>query len=173
MLNLSIPTEPRWIDLPLGVRVKIKPMDVLVITAARKHAERELRQMRATRNERIECGAPIADLPDLDDEILAETIARMEFARGLARYAIIAFEGVGNEAGTEALPFSQDNAQALVLHPELMEPFLMACLTPVAALAAEGNVSATGPNGSTDPVATTADPAQASAPTVPGSQTIQ
>jgi hypothetical protein len=173
MFTLSIPTEPRWVDLPLGVRVKIKPMDVLVITAARQHAARELRRMRADRAERIEVGAPIADLLDLDDDILAETITRMEFARGLARYGIIAFEGVGNEAGTEALPFTQANAQALVLHQDLMEPFLMACLAPVTALAAEGNGSATGPNGSTDPVASTADPAQASAPTAPGSQTIQ
>lgn len=173
MFSLAIPTQPRWIDLPKGVRVRVKPLDVLVITAARRLAERGLRQMRAERTDRLECGAPVTDLPDLDDDIVAETLARMEFAGGLARYGVIAFDGVGNADGSDALPFSPENAQALVLHPDMMEPFLLAYLEPHAALAAEGNGSATTPDGSTDLVANTAATAPAPAPTAPGSQAIQ
>lgn len=165
MFTLDIPTAPYWIDLPLGVRVQVKPLNTLVITASRQFAARELRRMRAERAERLETGAPVSDLPDLDDDILADTIVQMEYARGLARYGVIDFRGVGQADGPDALPFSAANAQALVLHPDMMEPFLMAYLAPHVALATEGNGSAATPDGSTDGAVTTAPGAQAPATT--------
>jgi hypothetical protein len=167
MFTLAIPTEPRWVDLPKGVRVQIKPLDVLVMTSARNAARREIKAMRQERAERIDVGAPTDDLPDLDDLVTYEVMVNMAFARGLARYAITDFDGVGNAAGTEALPFSPTSAEALVLHPDMMEEFLLACMGPEAALATEGNVSATEPAGSTDPVATIATTAPASATPAP------
>lgn len=168
MFSITLPTEPRWLDLPMGVRVKVRPLDGLVITAARRHVQREVLRMRADRTEREDAGVPADDLPDLDDENMAEAMFRLEFARALAKYGVIDFEGVGDASGAVAVPFSAGMAQALVVHPDMIDAFLAAYLSPHTELTSEGNASAATLNGSTGGAASIAADAMASAPGAQG-----
>jgi hypothetical protein len=168
MFSLALPTEPRWLDLPMGVRVKVRPLDGLVITAARRHVQREVLKMREDRTEREAAGVPADDTPDLDDPNMAEAMFRLEFARALAKYGVMDFDGVGDASGSVAVPFSSEMAQALVVHPDMMDAFLTAYLAPTTALATEGNGSAVTLNGSTGGAASIAADAMASVPDAQG-----
>lgn len=160
MFSLDIPNEPYWLDLPLGVRVKVRPLSGLVIAAARRLVQRDAIAILTERRERMDAGVPADDLLDLDDECLRDAFERVEMARGLGRYGIMAWEGVGNADGTDAVPLTPDNAEAMATHPDMMDAFLTAYFKPVEALAAEGNASAPMPNGTTAPGANTAADAQ-------------
>jgi len=164
MFSLTIPTEPRWLDLPMGVRVKVRPLDGLVAGAAKRHAKRELMRMRQEMEERIAAGVPTDGLPDLDDPNVAESLAEMEYARALAKYGVMEFDGVGDLSGEKAIPFSSEMAQALVVHPDIMDDFIRSYMAPVISQVAEGNASATTLNGSTGAVANTATDASEPAP---------
>lgn len=162
MFSLDIPTEARWIDLPDGVRVLVKPLDGIVITAARNHAVTMIRKLADKRAELEAANVPTDSVPDVSDEALRVAMIEFEFARGLARYGIINFEGVGDQNG-DALPFTRARAEALAVHPAMMESFVAAYLEPQARVSAEGNASATAPGGSTGAVENTAPVAEKTA----------
>lgn len=157
MFHLDLPTEPRWIDLPFGVRVQVKPLDAPILAAARGAAIRAVRE---------ELGVP-GEQPD-DDPAWRDARIEQELARGLARYGALDWEGVG-DAWDRPLPFSQDGMAALLHHPGMPEAFSLAYTTPVARLDAEGNASAPAPNGSTAGAPDTAPDAESGAPSAPPS----
>jgi hypothetical protein len=167
MFRLDIPSEPYWLDLPQGVRVKVRPLDAMVEAAARNSARSALSAARAEIAERLAVGAPVSDLPDLADENLEVAFLKIEMARGLARYGMMEWEGVGDEDGTAPLPFNAERAARLASHPAIMDAFLLAYFAPVSAMAAEGNASPLTPNGSTAAGGTTADAVEPIAPTAP------
>ena len=47
MLTLDLPVEPYWLDLPRGVRDKIRPVTTAVIAAAQAGSARRLGALRA------------------------------------------------------------------------------------------------------------------------------
>ena len=158
MFNLDLPTEPYWLDLPCGVRVQVRPLTGVIMSAARQAAIADVLVLRAQRQENLDAGMPVDDLPDTDDPVMNEALIGAALIKGLARYGIQAWDGVGSPDGTP-LPFSKDGAERLALHPDLMEPFRNAYLAPQAALAAEGNASAAMPNGGSALAANTAEAA--------------
>lgn len=163
LFTLDAPTEARWLDLPQGVRVLVKPLDGLVVTAARVHARQMIMRLHAAYMERVEVNAPTDGMADVTDDAMREAMIQFEFARGLARYGIIDWDGVGKTAD-DPLPFTTKGAEALAVHPDIREAFVEAYLAPQAKVDAEGNASPTAPDGSTDAVGPTATDAATSAP---------
>lgn len=162
MLRLSLAPEPYWLDLPQSVRVQVRPLTAAVMGAAQSYAERIIRERILQQAEILGFGAPI-DGPDYRDTDVRAGAVSEELAVGLARFGIIAWEGVGDEAGTP-LPLS-DAARAAFGRSELSGEFLKAYSAPLRQVDAEGNASAPVPNGSSVLGATTADVAPTPAPT--------
>ena len=149
MFRLTIATDACWLDLPHGVRVLVKPLSGLVMQAARTHAVHALSQMRQQFEERQEAGAPTDGLPDLSDPVIYDVMLKWELARGMGKYGIIDFQGVADDTG-QALPFTPARAEALSVHPEMMEAFVNAYTAQLDQVTAEGNASSPAPSGSTD-----------------------
>ena len=153
MFSIAPPEEPRWIDLPHGVRAEVRPADGLVRAAAEAAVLREVREQEEQRAERLELGADCADLLDLADPDLRRTYLGLGIAAKLARYAILRWEGV-------AQPLTPELAEAMMVrHPEMGLAFLDALLAPAQKVAEEGNASAPAPSGSSAGAPITAEAA--------------
>jgi len=161
MLQLLRFPEPYWLDLPDGVRVKVRPLSAAVLGAAEASARRQLAGLFAEHQERIATSAPTDDLPDVFDDDTRRGLLASYLAAGLARHGIVAWEGIG--AGDEAAPVTPENVALFAAMPIGLR-FLEAYETAVAGITAEGNASATTPHGSSDVVATTAAVAPETAP---------
>lgn len=131
MLTLDIPTEPRWLDLPDGVRLRVRPVTTAVMQAAQSGAARRLEAAR-------EAG-PLD--PDWE-----RGLAFLYLVQGLARHAVLDWQGVGDAAGT-SLPLSPEAVDRLMEHDAIASAFWMRATAPVQALVAEGNGCAPAPAG--------------------------
>jgi hypothetical protein len=90
MLRLNLARKACWLDLPMGVRLKVEPLTTAIMVAARTDPG-------------------VRDLPPgTPDDAIA-----VAFAKGIALRAIIGWEGVGDEDGT-TLPISPDGIAALL-----------------------------------------------------------
>lgn len=153
--RLTAPTEPYWLDLPQGVRMKVRPLDGPRVAAAQAAAAGALAQIQTTINGRTDAGMPVDDLPDLSDGPLREGVLMGLFARALARYGAVEWSGVCDMIGDD-LPFSRDGAEALVTDLRMMRPFIDKYFEPISEIHTEGNVSAPLPNLSSEMGADTA-----------------
>lgn len=147
MLTLDVPTGPRWLDLPEGVRVRIRPVTTAVIEAARAAADRGMAEARQAEGE-------IA----LDREVGLRMALLIE---GLAQHAIIDWEGVADAAG-QALPVSPAAiTQMMTQHYHIAAAFWVQATAPASEVAAEGNGCAPAPPGDGAAVPPTAGVANA------------
>lgn len=142
MLRLNLTNAPRWIDLAPGVRVEVLPMGTGLIGRAQ------------------------VDLRKARDDADESPIDRPAFAKAIARHAIIAWEGVGDENGAP-LEVSPNGIAALLECYPLYLAFERAYTNPGLILADEGNVFAPLPNGTSvgaRPIATNASVVVPTAP---------
>ena len=135
MLTLDLATEPRWLDLPLGVRLKLRPLTTTLMIAARSDP--------ALRGLPAEAG----------DEAVA-----LVFGKALARIAILDWEGVGDAAG-DPVPVSPEGIDALLDLWPVFERFQTGYVARGLELDAEKNASAPSPTGSGAGARATAPPA--------------
>lgn len=153
MIDLKFPTEPVWLDLPMGVRVQVRPYRAAILNAARVYAGRVLEALAKAEADRREAGLPPSpDDAGLDDPDMRAGLSEMLVHKGIARHAIIAWEGVGGEA-------SPENFGRLMESPVFAGPFMDKYLALRTILDAEGNASAPAPNGTSAagaPIATAA-----------------
>ena len=131
MLHLDIPTEPCWLDLPEGVRLLTRPVTTAVMQAAQSAAARRLEAAR-------EAG-PLD--PDWE-----RGLAFLYLVQGLARHAVLEWQGVGDATGAP-LPLSPEAVEALMQHDAIASAFWAGATAPVRALVAEGNGCAPAPPG--------------------------
>jgi len=136
MLRLNLARAPYWIDLGLGVRVKVEPLTTALMVAARSDP--------AIRN--LSAGTP-------DDEIA------VIFGRVLAERAILDWEGVGDAEGNPAAVSPESIAALLDIWP-IFERFQMGYVAKGLELEQEKNASAPSPNGSTAGAKAIARPAR-------------
>ena len=65
MIRLNLPTEPYWLDLPLGVRLLVRPLDTAVYEACRyravRNAKRKGRPAPEVRRDETATSAPSND----------------------------------------------------------------------------------------------------------------
>ena len=99
MLRLNIKTEPYWLELGLGVRVKVRPCTSPIFYAARAFMNKRLTELGEEYRKRKDLGLPLEDFPLLDNSEVREALAEEFLSLGLARAAIIEWEGVLESEG--------------------------------------------------------------------------
>jgi len=136
MLRLNLARAPYWLDLGLGVRVKVEPLTTALMVASRSDPV-------------------VRSLPEgtSDDEIA------VIFGRVLAERAILTWEGVGDADGNPA-PVTPEGIAALLDIWPIFERFQMSYVAKGLELEAEKNASAPSLNGSTAGAKTIARPAR-------------
>ena len=125
MLRLNLAREPYWLNLCLGVRVRVEPLTTALMVAARSDPS-------------------VRILPEgtSDDEIA------VIFGKVLAARAILDWEGVGDTGGTPVAVTPEGIAALLDIWP-IFEKFQMGYVAKALELDAEKNASAPSPIGST------------------------
>jgi hypothetical protein len=119
MLKLTpIQTEPTWLDLLPGVRLRLKPPTVVMILAARNVAGDVYRADRD------------AAEPNKDPHIAIT--ATIEMVRAYARQRIDGWEGIGDEAG-EPIPATRENIDRAMGMVAFHEAFDLGVLAPAMA----------------------------------------
>jgi hypothetical protein len=125
MLRLNLAREPYWLDLGLGVRVRVEPLTTALMVAARSDPA-------------------VRGLPEgtSDDEIA------VIFGKVLAERAILNWEGVGDADGNPT-PVTPEGIAALLDIWPIFERFQMGYVARGLELEQEKNASAPLPSGST------------------------
>ena len=136
MLRLNLAREAVWLDLALGVRVKVEPLTTAIMVAARTDPA-----VRA-----IASGMP-------DDSIA------VIFAKAIAARAIVDWDGVSDTDGAP-IPVSPEAIDALLDLWPIFEKFQTAYVAKGLELEAEKNVSPPSPTGSSVGATATAKPAK-------------
>lgn len=139
MLRLNLAREPYWLDLGLGVCVRVEPLTTALMVAARSDPA-------------------VRGLPEgtSDDEIA------VIFGKVLADRAILDWEGVGDADGNPT-PVTPEGIAALLDIWPIFERFQMGYVARGLELEAEKNGSAPLPSGSTAGVKATAQRARKAA----------
>ena len=94
MIQLSLMTEPYWIDLGLDVKVKVRPCTSAIFYQARAFMNQQLQKLAEDYRTRKEVGTDASNLPNLDDENMREALAEQYLILGLAHAGIIEWQGV-------------------------------------------------------------------------------
>jgi len=136
MLRLNLAREPYWLDLGLGVRVRVEPLTTALMVAARSDPA-------------------VRSLPEgtSDDEIA------VIFGKVLAEHAILDWEGVGDAEGNPT-PVTPEGIAALLDIWPIFERFQMGYVAKGLELEQEKNASAPSPSGSTAGAKAIARPAR-------------
>ena len=136
MLRLNLAREPYWLDLGLGVRVRVAPLTTALMVATRSDPT-------------------VRGLPEgtSDDEIA------VVFGKALAERAILDWEGVGDADGNPA-PVTPEGIAALLDIWPIFERYQVGYVAKGLELETEKNVSAPSPSGSTAGAKATARPAR-------------
>jgi hypothetical protein len=141
MLRLDLTSEPRWLELDHGVRLRLAPLTTALMMAARSDPAVEA-------------------LP----EGAADELRALVFAKAVATRAVLDWEGVGDAEG-RPLPVTPEAVSALLdLYP-LFEAFQLGYLAKGLTLELEKNVCARSPTGTSAGAIATARPARARART--------
>ena len=125
MLRLNLAREPYWLDVGLGVRVRVEPLTTALMVAARSDPT-------------------VRGLPEgsSDDEIA------VIFGKVLAERAILDWEGVGDADGNPT-PVTPEGIAALLDIWPIFEMFQLGYVAKGLELEQEKNASAPSPSGST------------------------
>jgi hypothetical protein len=135
MLRLNLDSEPRWLDLGHGVRLRVAPLTTALMVAARSDPAIE--------------GLPAT----ASDEARA-----LAFAKAIARIAVSDWDGVGNADGSP-VPVTPEGIDALLEVWPIFEAFQAAYVAHGLLLDAEKNACAPLPTGTSAGATATARPA--------------
>ena len=116
MLRLNIKTEPYWLDLGLSVRVKVRPCTSPIFYAARAFMSKKLTELGEEYKKRKELGLPLEDFPLLDTSEVREALAEEFLALGLARAAILDWEGILESQGEKPAPVTPEKIEEFMTH---------------------------------------------------------
>lgn len=94
MLRLNLKKESYWLDLPAGVRVKVRPLSTAVMIAAQTSVIKQIVDWRKEREARIEANGDASDLPDVDNDEIRHGLTESLLCKAMARASIIEWEGV-------------------------------------------------------------------------------
>ena len=141
MLRLDLASEPRWLDLGHGVRLRLAPLTTALMVAAR-------------------ADLATAGLP----ETAAPEALALAMAKALARRAVLDWEGFGDAQGNP-LPVSPEGVDALLDVWPVFEAFQTGYVAKGLILEQEKNASAPSPIGASAGATPTAQPARRSART--------
>ncbi|MFP7572428.1 hypothetical protein [Marivita sp. S2033] len=123
MLRLNLTAAPEWLELAPGLRLQVAPLTTALMVSARAD--------------------PVIEA--MPEEASQEDLA-LAMAKSVARRAVLAWEGVGDDAG-EAVPVTPENIDALLEVWPIFEAFQTQYVARGLLLEQEKNVSAPAPNG--------------------------
>ena len=125
MLTLDLSCEPEWLDLPHGVRLRVRPIDRVVRAAAEGAALAKAKVALAE-----------ADAPE--DSPAFKTLYLLLLTRLLARHAVLAWEGVGDRDGAP-LALSPEALDALLDRDDMLLAFWDRVVNRADPMESEGN----------------------------------
>ena len=143
MIRIQLSPEPQWLDLGHGVRLQLLPLTTALMVA--------------TRSDPAVQGLAADAINDIRAAV---------FAAALARRAVVAWEGVGDESGT-VIAVSPEGIDALLSLWPIFEAFNLLYVSRGMLLEAEKNGSAPSPTGTSVGAIVIAKPAKRSAKTAP------
>ena len=163
MLRLSLDTQkPRWLALPHGVRVEVRPITTAVIEAAYAEVQERLRPLKKAAEDAAAAGMPL-DPAGANGANAAwlQGLAWQYQVEALARYGILRWEGLA-DMDDNPLPVSPAAVAAFAAHPDLGREFWLAYRATLSEVEAEGNGSApsSGGDGAGAPNTAEAAPAE-------------
>jgi hypothetical protein len=156
MIRLNLTDDPRWLDLGRDVRVQVRPLTTPVYNLIQARALELMGQLEDD-----------GELPlDGANQTVREALYRALITKGLALYAILAWEGIGDADGLVSV--TPATIEALIDgQPVLAQVFHHAYLEPLTMLDAEKNASTPAPGGSGAAGETIADAAATTARLAP------
>ena len=159
MLKLNLKKESYWLTLLADVKVKVRPLSTAVMSAAQASVIKQITQLRQERKARLEAGADVSDLPDVDDEDTRIGVTEALLVSALARGAVIAWEGVMDQTGTAEAPFNDESLRELMSIWFVAQDFWKQYTAEISLLEIEGNASGLAVSGTSAAGQTTAEDA--------------
>ena len=147
MLRLNLKKEPYWLDLNAEVSVLVHPLNTAIMNAAQSVVKHRCDRMRTLRAELVAGGGDVRHLPDLNNEEIRKAYIETELTKALACAAIVAWKGVYNAEGTEAVPVNDKNIEELMDIWFISKAFFEKYLSSLELLETEGNESGLAVNG--------------------------
>lgn len=123
MLRLTVHQSPYWLDLPEGVRVKVRPPTTAILEACHALAVQRVRDLLESMAEVEDAGAIVHGLPDLKTLAGRTGYGRALFAAVLGEAVIVDWDGVGDETGNP-VPVGQPWLDALMGRHDMAEAFV-------------------------------------------------
>lgn len=147
MLRLNLQKEPYWLDLPAEVKLKVRPLSTAIMSAAQSSVIKQITDWRQERKSRLEVGADVSDLPDVDDEETRHGLSEALLIKAMARGAVIEWQGVLNSAGDAPAVVNDQAVNDLMDIWFIAQDFWKKYTASLSLLDAEGNVSGLVVNG--------------------------
>jgi len=147
MLRLNLKKQPYWTDLPAGVRVKLRPLSTAIMSAAQSCVIKQITGWRRECISRLEAGADIGDIPDVDDEETRLGLSEALLIKALARGAILEWQGVLTGDGDAPAAVSDQAVNDLMDIWFIAQDFWKHYTDSLFLLEAEGNASRPAANG--------------------------
>lgn len=110
MLKLNIKKEPYWLELGMGVRVKVHPCTSPIFYAAKSFMNKRLAEIA----ERYKENKDQPDLPNIENLETREALAEQYLNLGLALNAIIDWEGILEADGDSKAPVTPEKIEELM-----------------------------------------------------------
>src|SRR5574344_307134 len=148
MLKLKIQTEPYWLELGSGVKVKVKPGNSAVFYEAKAFMNARVADMAKRYKEAKDDGITTDIPPNLEDAKKREAFADQNLILGLARAGIIEWDGVLEAESDEKAPLTPAKVEELFTNFWIIaENFRQQYCGIQEILEAEKNVSTPEPSG--------------------------
>ena len=161
MLKLKFKNEPYWLDLGMGVRVKVKPCTSSVFYEAKAYMNSKVADMAKRIKDVRENGAKDENLPDLEDITKREAFADQQLILGLALAGIIEWDGILEAETDEKAPLTPTKIEELFMNFwSIAETFRQQYCGIQEILEAEKNVSSPEQSGTSAPGVATAKDAE-------------
>lgn len=113
MLKLKIQTEPYWLELGSGVKVKVKPCTSAVFYEAKAFMNNRISETAKLYKSNKENGIQDPSIPNLEDVSKREAFADQNLILGLALAGIIEWDGVLEAETDEKAPLTPEKLEEL------------------------------------------------------------
>lgn len=159
MFRLTLSTAPRWLELPLGIRVEVRPLTTALVEAAAAEALKRIVAMKMEASDAEKAGQPLDSTAfNGANSSALDGMWNQYRAEALARYGVIRWEGIAGTDGAP-LPVTPASIEAFAAHPVLAKHFVERYSQPVNDVVEEGNGSAPSSDGSSEGAEITAEAA--------------
>lgn len=161
MIRLSLARGNRWLVLPLGVKVEVRPLTTAINQAALADARKRVAMLSVDADKSAAEGQPLDPLgANGANAAWLDGMWTQYYAEALGRYGIARWEGLADDEGN-VIEVAHPAIVAFAAHPVLGPAFSQAYADDLAAQAAEGNVSGASSNGNTEEAKPAAETAPA------------